>query len=118
MLYEVITFPSFPAPAPRPVYGVLDKTSTWHALELAPRHWRAALGEMLDEVAGVITSYSIHYTKLYEMPKPNYKYEKRQKEIAKQKKKAAKLKRKEEKKKEESEQKNEETTQKEETGEE
>jgi len=32
------------------------------------------------------------------MPKPNYKYEKRQKEIAKQKKKAEKLKRKLEKK--------------------
>ena len=33
------------------------------------------------------------------MPKPNYKYEKRQKEIAKQKKKAEKLKKKLEKKK-------------------
>ena len=32
------------------------------------------------------------------MPKPNYKYEKRQKEIAKQKKKAQKLRRKQEKK--------------------
>jgi hypothetical protein len=35
------------------------------------------------------------------MPKPNYKYEKRQKEIAKQKKKEEKLKRKQEKKPEE-----------------
>jgi hypothetical protein len=35
------------------------------------------------------------------MPKPNYKYEKRQKEIAKQKKKAEKLKRKQDKKPEE-----------------
>jgi hypothetical protein len=62
--------------------------------------------------------HQIHHEKERVMPKPNYKYEKRQKEIAKQKKKEEKLKRKEEKKKEEVEQTSEETTEKEKTGQE
>jgi len=41
----------FPTPAPRPAFGVLDKSSTWRALDLAPRHWRSALAEMLAELA-------------------------------------------------------------------
>ena len=42
----------FPTPATRPPYSVLDKTATWEALELRPRHWREALRLMLSELPG------------------------------------------------------------------
>lgn len=37
----------YPTPARRPAYSVLDKRSTWAALELAPVHWRQQLRRML-----------------------------------------------------------------------
>ena len=39
-----------PRPALRPAFGVLDKTSTWEALEMQPPHWREALRQMLAEM--------------------------------------------------------------------
>jgi dTDP-4-dehydrorhamnose reductase len=36
-----------PTPAKRPRYSVLDKTATWAALEVQPRHWRENLRAML-----------------------------------------------------------------------
>lgn len=44
---------SYPTPARRPAYSVLDKTATWEALETQPGHWRAALRGMLQELAGM-----------------------------------------------------------------
>ncbi|MCB2184002.1 MAG: dTDP-4-dehydrorhamnose reductase [Desulfobulbaceae bacterium] len=40
----------YPLPAKRPPYSVLDKTSTWQALNLASSHWRVNLRQMLLEV--------------------------------------------------------------------
>ena len=39
----------YPTPARRPSYSVLDKTETWAALGMTPRHWRVALRRMLLE---------------------------------------------------------------------
>ncbi len=39
----------YPTPARRPPYSVLDKTGTWAALGMTPRHWRQALRRMLLE---------------------------------------------------------------------
>ncbi len=38
----------YPTPAQRPLYSVLDKTSTWTHLDLKPLHWRVALRQMLQ----------------------------------------------------------------------
>jgi dTDP-4-dehydrorhamnose reductase len=40
----------YPTAARRPHYSVLDKTSTWAALNITPQHWRASLREMLREI--------------------------------------------------------------------
>jgi dTDP-4-dehydrorhamnose reductase len=40
----------YPTPAKRPAYSVLDCRSTWRDLNMAPRHWRAALRNVLDGV--------------------------------------------------------------------
>jgi len=40
----------YPTPAQRPPYSVLDKTSTWKALDSKPQHWRHALRKMLLEI--------------------------------------------------------------------
>ncbi|MGI9301943.1 MAG: dTDP-4-dehydrorhamnose reductase [Gammaproteobacteria bacterium] len=45
-----ITTRQYPTPAQRPAYSVLDKTSTWDALDFVAPHWRASLGEMLSEL--------------------------------------------------------------------
>jgi len=37
----------FPRPARRPPFSVLDKTSSWRALEASPQHWRTALQAVL-----------------------------------------------------------------------
>ena len=39
----------YPTPARRPAYSVLDKTETWAALGMTPRHWRQGLRRMLLE---------------------------------------------------------------------
>lgn len=44
-----ITSAKYPTPARRPAYSVLDKTTTWNDFGLAPRHWRQALREMMQE---------------------------------------------------------------------
>lgn len=40
----------YPTPARRPAYGVLDKRTTWTALEVEPVHWRTRLREVLQEI--------------------------------------------------------------------
>lgn len=44
---EPIPCRDYPTPARRPAYSVLDKTTTWAALGLAPIHWREQLRRML-----------------------------------------------------------------------
>ncbi|APZ42910.1 dTDP-4-dehydrorhamnose reductase [Acidihalobacter ferrooxydans] len=41
----------YPLPAPRPPYSVLDKSATWGVLGQAAQHWRAALRDVLTEIA-------------------------------------------------------------------
>jgi len=38
----------YPTPAQRPAYSVLDKTASWTALGVQPRHWRVALRTVLE----------------------------------------------------------------------
>jgi dTDP-4-dehydrorhamnose reductase len=45
----------YPTPARRPAYSVLDKTSSWEQLSVAPLHWREALREMLTELKALST---------------------------------------------------------------
>lgn len=40
----------YPTPARRPAYSVLDKTSTWQALDLPGKPWQHMLGEVLDQL--------------------------------------------------------------------
>jgi dTDP-4-dehydrorhamnose reductase len=40
----------FPTPATRPRFSVLDKTATYAALELTPRHWRQNLRQVIGEI--------------------------------------------------------------------
>ncbi len=40
----------YPTPARRPSYSVLDKSSLWAALDLAPMHWRRSLRTMLQQL--------------------------------------------------------------------
>lgn len=40
----------YPTPARRPAWSVLDKTSTWQALECSAPHWREALRSMLYDL--------------------------------------------------------------------
>jgi len=42
---------SYPTPARRPFYSVLDSYASWEALDLEPLHWREALRCMLEELA-------------------------------------------------------------------
>lgn len=39
----------YPTPAARPPYSVLDKSSTWAALNMTAPHWRVSLRQMLSE---------------------------------------------------------------------
>jgi dTDP-4-dehydrorhamnose reductase len=48
-----ITTVEYPAPAKRPSYSVLDKSTTWRALDHVAPHWRVSLRKMLQEVANV-----------------------------------------------------------------
>jgi dTDP-4-dehydrorhamnose reductase len=45
-----ITTADYPTPARRPAYSVLDKTSTWAALETEGQPWQDMLGEVLDQL--------------------------------------------------------------------
>ncbi|MCF6177320.1 MAG: dTDP-4-dehydrorhamnose reductase [Victivallaceae bacterium] len=45
-----ITTTDYPTPAPRPAYSILDKSSTYQALELTPINWRIALREVLKRI--------------------------------------------------------------------
>lgn len=45
-----ITTADYPTPASRPCYSVMDKTSTWQALEMKSEHWRVALRQMMAEL--------------------------------------------------------------------
>ena len=47
---NAITTADYPTPASRPCYSVLDKTSTWKALDIQSEHWRVALRRMLVEL--------------------------------------------------------------------
>lgn len=41
---------AYPTPAARPAYSVLDKDSTWAALDTSGEHWRVQLRKMLQEL--------------------------------------------------------------------
>ena len=45
-----ITTADYPTPASRPCYSVMDKTTTWKALDMQSDHWRVALRKMLNEL--------------------------------------------------------------------
>jgi len=47
---NAITTADYPTPASRPCYSVMDKTTTWQALELKSEHWRVALRKMMKEL--------------------------------------------------------------------
>ena len=47
---NAITTADYPTPASRPCYSVLDKTSTWEALDMKSEHWRVALRKMMSEL--------------------------------------------------------------------
>ena len=47
---NAITTADYPTPASRPCYSVMDKTTTWKALEMQSDHWRVALRKMLNEL--------------------------------------------------------------------
>jgi dTDP-4-dehydrorhamnose reductase len=40
----------YPTPATRPAYSVLDKTTTWKALDIKSEHWRDGLRKMMLEL--------------------------------------------------------------------
>ncbi|HFC92022.1 MAG TPA: dTDP-4-dehydrorhamnose reductase, partial [Leucothrix mucor] len=50
ILINPLTTADYPTPANRPAYSVLDKTTTWKALELDGEHWRDGLRKMLLEL--------------------------------------------------------------------
>ncbi|MEH6457620.1 MAG: dTDP-4-dehydrorhamnose reductase, partial [Cocleimonas sp.] len=47
---NAITTADYPTPANRPCYSVMDKTTTWKALDMQSDHWRVALRSMLLEL--------------------------------------------------------------------
>ncbi len=47
---NAITTADYPTPASRPCYSVMDKTTTWEALNMQSEHWRVALRKMLKEL--------------------------------------------------------------------
>ena len=50
---NAITTADYPTPASRPCYSVMDKTTTWKALEMKSEHWRVALRQMLVELKDI-----------------------------------------------------------------
>jgi len=47
---KAITTADYPTPASRPCYSVMDKTTTWKALDMQSEHWRVALRQMLNDL--------------------------------------------------------------------
>jgi dTDP-4-dehydrorhamnose reductase len=47
---NAITTADYPTPASRPCYSVMDKTTTWKALDFKSEHWRVALRKMMEEL--------------------------------------------------------------------
>ncbi len=47
---NAITTADYPTPASRPCYSVMDKTTTWKALDYKSEHWRVALRKMMSEL--------------------------------------------------------------------
>ena len=47
---KAITTADYPTPASRPCYSVMDKTTTWKALDMQSEHWRVALRKMMSEL--------------------------------------------------------------------
>ena len=47
---NAITTADYPTPASRPCYSVMDKTTTWDALNIKSEHWRVALRSMMNEL--------------------------------------------------------------------
>ena len=47
---NAITTADYPTPASRPCYSVMDKTTTWKALDFKSEHWRVALRQMMSEL--------------------------------------------------------------------
>ncbi|HIP81054.1 MAG TPA: dTDP-4-dehydrorhamnose reductase [Leucothrix mucor] len=47
---NAITTADYPTPASRPCYSVMDKTTTWKALDKKSEHWRVALRQMMSEL--------------------------------------------------------------------
>jgi len=47
-----LTTAEYPLPAQRPSYSLLDCSSTRRVLELPTVHWRQALRQLLEDVAG------------------------------------------------------------------
>ena len=47
---NAITTADYPTPASRPSYSVMDKTTTWKALDMKSEHWRVALRQMMSEL--------------------------------------------------------------------
>lgn len=45
-----ITTADYPTPASRPCYSVMDKTTTWKALDMQSEHWRVSLRSMMEEL--------------------------------------------------------------------
>ena len=47
---NAINTADYPTPASRPCYSVMDKTTTWKALNMKSEHWRVALRSMMLEL--------------------------------------------------------------------
>ena len=47
---NAITTADYPTPASRPCYSVMDKTTTWLALQMQSEHWRVSLRSMMSEL--------------------------------------------------------------------
>jgi len=47
---NAITTADYPTPASRPCYSVMDKTTTWQALEMKSQHWRVSLRSMMQQL--------------------------------------------------------------------
>ena len=50
IVINAITTADYPTPASRPCYSVMDKTTTWKALDMKSEHWRVALRQMMKQL--------------------------------------------------------------------